>query len=472
MSHSVELADETPQLVEAAPLAMMLSSPARRRYRRWAMALTLLASAVVGSIARLYPDSASIWLVLGALVTLVYPFLTAFQDASIIGMLRYGRSLDEILTTKMTSSAWVDSVIWYSLGNTFLSAFWLCLAVVGQMLAWVRFGGTVSADWLVLPVAWYGLCLVVNLVACNIFLVCAVCDRIDMDSPVGVAWGATAILMGIYGLANGGSFGLALMAIGVLCFVMACRQLALEWLQRGDSAPVLTESQKRPSTNRFQRAFNENPIVVRESARLARKLAGGGVVAVFFYHHGLFFLTLALLLLFLPSRALEIAWYAFPALFVLQPLLASLNVSTSLVEERERRTLESLALTQIKAEEFLDGWASFGWRYRVSETLLMVLYSLVVALQLGSPTPLVIVPAYIWLLGSCYLAAYLGVLASTQARSRAQAGSFALGYVGLMQLVLGMCCFLGQWHDNLLLIVVVAGAAYLVRRRALRMVHT
>ncbi len=474
MTHPACPAEElTISPYEAPPLALMLSSPARRRYRKWALLCTLVASAAVGSVSRLYPDSAGIWLTLGALVTLVYPFLTAYQDASIIGMLRYGRSLDEILTTRMSSSAWIDSVVHFSFVSTLKSTPWLCLAMFGQILAYVKLEGAFPENWILAPVLWCGLCLTVNLVSCNIFLVCAVCDRIDMDSPIGVGWGATAILMGMYGLANGGSFGLALMAIGVLCFVMACRQLALEWLQRGDSTPVMTEGQKRPSTNRFQRPYNENPIVIRESARLARKLSGGGVPAVLFYHHGLFFLVLALAALFLPQRGLEIAWYVFPALFILQPLMASMNVSTSLVEERERRTLESLALTQIKAEEFLDGWASFGWRYRVSESLFMVLYCLVVAFQTQTVQPLAIVPAYLWLLGSCYLAAYLGVLASTQARSRAQAGSFALGYVGLMQLVLGVSCYLGQWYDNLLLILAVAGAAYLVRRRALRMVeHT
>lgn len=457
---------------DAPPLALMLASPSRRRYRRWSLGLTLLGSAAVASISYLYPNSAPLWLIMAAIVTLVYPFLSAYQDASIIGMLRFGRSLDEILTTKLPSSSWIDSVTFFSLEKSLRSSVPLALTVLALMLVHVQQGGQFRFEhfWQ-LPLGWYLVCLLINLVSCNIFLLCAVCDRIDMDSPIGVSWGFSAMLIGLYGLANGGSFGLCLMLLGVLCAVMACRQLAVEWLQRGDSTPPIPEGARTPATNASQRPFSENPIVVRESARLARKLAGGGPITVFLYHHGLFFLTLVLIAFFQPKAILDIAWYAFPALFLIQPLLASMSVSTSLVEERERRTLESLALTQVTAEEFVDGWASFGWRYRVSELLMMVLYAVVIALELGSWAPLAIVPAYVWLLGACYSAAYLGVLASTTARSRAQAGSFALGYAGLMQLALGACCYLGQWYDSLLLIVAVAGFAYVIRRRALGQVH-
>ncbi len=451
----------------------MLSSPSRRRYRSWSLFLTVLASAAVAGISFLYPHSAYLWLIAAAIVTLVYPFLSAYQDASIIGMLRFGRSLDEILTTKMPSSQWIDSVTMFSLRAATRSSALLSLAVFGLLVLHVQQGGRLEPTLLVIvPAVWYLVCLAINLVSCNIFLLCAVCDRIDMDSPVAVTFGMSSLLLGVYGLASRGDFGLCLMGLAVLSFVMACRQLAVEWLMRGDSTPAIPEGARKPSSNGSQTPFNENPIVVRESARLARKLAGGGVFTVFLYHHGLFFLTLALLAFFLPQHILEIAWYAFPALFVVQPLMASMSVSTSLVEERERRTLESLALTQMTAEEFVDGWASFGWRYRVSELLLLVLYSAVVSLELGSLAPLAIVPAYCWLLGACYAAAYLGVLASTTARSRAQAGSFALGYAGLMLLMLGACSFLGGLVENLLLIAVVAGFSYLVRKRALRMVHT
>lgn len=459
--------------LEAPPLALMLASPSRRRYRRWSLVLTLVSSAAVASLSYLYPSSARLWLITAAIVTLIYPFLSAYQDASVIGMLRFGRSLDEILTTKLPAANWIDSVTGFSFRQSIRSSVSLSLVVWLLLLLDVRQGRHFnSAYFVIVPALWYAACLVINVVSCNLFLLCAVCDRIDMDSPIGVAWGMSALLVGLYGIADYKNTGLQMFALSVFCFTMACRQLAVEWLRRGDSTPPIPEGARKPSTNEFQLPYNDNPIVVRESARLARKLTGGGVLTVFIYHHGLFFLTLALLAFFLPRHILEIAAYAFPALFLVQPLMASMSVSTSLVEERERRTLESLALTQMTAEEFVDGWASFGWRYRVSELLMMVLYATVIALELGSLAPLAIVPAYMWLLGACYTAAYLGVLASTTARSRAQAGSFALGYAGLMQLVLGACCYLGGWRDNLLLILVVAGMAYVVRKRALRMVHT
>lgn len=464
---------DTPRIPDAPPLALMLASPSRRKYRRWSLGLTLLASAAVAGISWLYPESASIWLVLAALVTLIYPFLSAYQDASVIGMLRFGRSLDEILTTKTPSAQWIDSVTSFSFGATLESSLSLSTMVAALMLVHEHQGGHWQpGDILRVSALWFLACLVINVASCNLFLLCAVCDRIDMDSPIGVAWGMTALLAGLYGLANGGQLGYGLMAFALFCAVMACRQLALEWLERGDSTPPIPTGMRRPSSNGSQLPFNENPIVVRESARLARKLAGGGVLTVFLYHHGLFFLTLALFAFFLPTHILEIAWYAFPIFFLVQPVMASMSVSTSLVEERERRTLESLALTQMTAEEFVDGWASFGWRYRVSELLLMVLYTSLIALETHNAACLAIIPSYLWLLGACFSAAYLGVLASTTARSRAQAGSFSLGYCGLMLLVLGACSYLGQWSDNLLLLVAVAAFAYLVRRRALQKVHT
>ncbi|MEW6277200.1 MAG: hypothetical protein AB1758_01155 [Candidatus Eremiobacterota bacterium] len=471
-------------------IAVLLDTAARRRHRSFLLLVFFLTAVILGS-ASLSTSSPGAGLWLAGLLLLLYPALLAFQDAAAVGTLRHGRGLEEVLNTLTTPLEWIDSTAAHTVRSVERPAGWLSLLVAEGVLAYQVCGpGGVNWHLFLLPAGFYLACLATASVSAYFFLMCATCDSQGTYwfEVQPVLW---ALLLGLSGFTSALAFlsspypGLALLGLTVYFLGRLNRYLAVRGVE---CSPIDFQEHEtavaaaRPR-NRFVRPFNQNPIVVREFSRLARRVEGGWI-GFAMQQHGLLLMGLPLLwfFCFLPMSATGVTadaawqalalslWLALPLLALLQPVMAAASVSSAMVEERERRTLESLALTQVTAEEFLDGWAALGWHRQTLEFLVLLALTLVCIPVLGTSWT-VVFTGYLFACLYCVACTYLGVLVSVKARSRGHAGSSAIAWVVLLDLVLGYAWFSADGWRFLLLPVLAGLLAAWARTRSLALLR-
>lgn len=370
------------------PLTLLLS---RRQDRDDVLGLTLMVSLGICVAAGLFLG----WLVkpwMGLVAAalsslLVVPFVRAQGDAAILSSFLHGGSYDEIRTTRLSAWEMLDAITCHTMLGVLRLSPWLALVGLGLTYlcstpGWERSGALgLAAAWLpaLVLAAWAQACLSQMMAvlshsswpgsaALGAVLACV------LPGAVAAPW----ILL-LFLRQHTTSAVLALLAG---CFWMAglsrlLAGLALEkgapagWSRRPPPESAPGKPAARPPL--WPRPWSENPIVVRECAREAGR-SPLGVLSVLAATLGLGVALVYLVPLIsyglFKGRLLAspLYWYAVLGfLFLLQPTRAASRITGAIAEERDKRTLECLAVTPLGREEFISGWIQIGCFPRLLE---------------------------------------------------------------------------------------------------------
>lgn len=285
--------------------------------------------------------------------SIVYLFIRGAADASPLASWRRGRFLELVLLSPLTPGAIVDGLAIYSLRKTARTALGLSsLALVA---------GVAGVDE---PLIWVAVLLPLLMLTAAFALIylCIAVPGLSALVSLGLLWSATCA-------------GAAWPAPVALAFTLAglgARQNAARALVPSSEIRVghLPERQYRSV-----RLWSDNPMIVRELRREARR-AGAGALDLFLHRHGGF--TLICLLTVVHILTTTERWFyvcqidaylLLVSLAILQTLRTALVVTPAVILERESDTLIPLALCGLSVREFLSGWARWGWRYRMRENL-------------------------------------------------------------------------------------------------------
>lgn len=390
------------------PLVALLATRRRRRpesTRGWWLSLGL-ASLV---LALLRPPGELVGLA-SVLLVLAYPLAVACRNASLLGSLRQGGCLEEMLSTRTSASEWLDDLARASLSEVLASWRWLAAL-------WLLWGLTF---WQLGP--WSALLALAGPLA-----QAAAAGAAAYVAGAGQAWshgeddlGLRTMLMLLVLLPG--------LVLGTLSWPLGLALLLSPWRALGVAgllwAPALRERATRAWRGWMSRRGNRwtafplarNAIVYRESCAEAHRVPGGLLGLLLWRHAPV--LGLAFVLAGTHSRPL--VWLGLVLLLLVQTLQSAYRTVGSLVVEREANTLESLLATPLSTREWVDGWAAVGFAPRWVELLLAgpVLVLACGSVDLGWGRGLAAVTV-ITLLATA--AAYAGVLASARAGSRGRA---------------------------------------------------
>ncbi len=393
-----------------APLSTLLAMRRRRQpesLRGWWLMLGLCSLALVWLPYQLPIQVATVFLVAA------YPLAVACRNASILGSLRQGGCLDELLTTRTTAMEWLDDLA-RATGREVLSSWpWL------------------SAFWLFWAAALWHLGLWSCLAPVGILVQAALAVVASYMAAAGQAWSsgeddvvARTLLMGAVLLppsalaacltAKLGPVGLApLLGIFVPWRVLGAYGLHVAPHLRDHAGRVWKRLMSRQGNPWTFLPFSSNAILYREARMEAHRIPGR-VVGVLLWRHGP---ALALTFLLAVASSRPLVWLALVVFLLVQTLTAAYRTVGSLVVERESNTLETLLATPLSTTEWVDGWAAVGYSPRLVEMVLagpaMILACW--AVNLGWFAGLAAV-GVITLLSVG--AAYAGVLASARGGSR------------------------------------------------------
>ena len=427
----------------------------------------------------------------GVVTLWILPLLIALVDARFLATFRAAGALEELQQTRLTASDMVDGTVAQSLRwsiQPLLKA--QALFLVGALLL-----SRPGLDRLLLvqkALMWAPIAVFLFWIFGYMAqMVAAYGDGggSGMTSaalaPLCILPLAFALLAGAFGtpLQKAAVYITAALAVGVVSRLLAV-WAAGRGQQFAKSVAAAKQAKRAGARNTHLRPWSDNPIVVRECARDAARV-GGGWLGYFAERY-----MLALCCAVIPVSALLFAvelgiripqgarssglWLAFAGLyFLVHPTRTAGRISTALVEEREKGTLESLAVTPLGREEFVDGWAEVGWRPRYQENLLAVPLLFFLGHWCGVSWALLILVSMLYFINSV-AGAYLGFALGTWAPSRSESsGDFGVIVVfgcalaisimgclmGYSPLVIGVCLValsagLAHWARNLSLALV------------------
>lgn len=246
-------------------------------------------------------------------------------------------------------------------------------------------------------------------------------------------------------------------AAAVLFLTVLARRQAAEMLREGpDLSPKATTGR---APNPWLPGLGADPIALREHRREARRTPLGWLGALL-HRHGLV-LAVAVGLVYANTH---VGWSLALTLLCLQPLRAAARLRLAVLDERESGSFEALGLTQLHAEEFVDGWARVGYAPRMLENLALAPLLL---LSLGAGQTAWGVVAL--LLGLTVAGAYAGLWASAVATNRSQ----TLGNLLSLLLFVGVVLFIFSGiivetaHWLWFTLAVGTAAVYVVRNHCL-----
>ncbi len=332
-----------------------------------ALALYALPAAFLTGIGDVeFAASYLVWVGLGLLVTL--PWYHFRMDLAVLVSLRRGRCLEEILATGLEPTRMADSLALFSLRSLYRVSLPVALVLMaGAPLAgglptyyWepLRHAGPAALGvlgWLVLM----GLLFSVGSYASQALVLFA--RNGERLSPACLAVGLTLFgpAAGLVALAAGHGEGATALGLGasLLWVGLAGRTLALWGFEHPARLERWTQS-AAPRRNRWIRAWSDNPVVIREAARLAAVIPAGVL--------GLFLARLvpaaiqaqaAWLLTGMRYESMSLAfWIGITVLGWLVWLRASARTSAALAQEREGGTLEALIQSGLTRQDFVRGW--------------------------------------------------------------------------------------------------------------------
>lgn len=366
----------------------------------------------------------------------LFPFLRAQADAGLLVSLRNGGVLDELRQTRMTSWEMVDGTTWHTMRSVLRPG--LSLGVILTALA---FAAAPNLYWQPVVVgaafAWFPAAILLTWALAYFSQMLAAWthhDRGTSTQLVGlmIVLGplVPAIPIGLMLASNGATLAGASVLV-CCCFWMASlsRLYAGIGLDSADRVHQVIEAVNRRLTvtrNQWVKAWNDNPIVIRECARDGGRTPGGLFGAVMSTYGAAValavvpFWTIPLFDLSLGTAGW--IWMAsYGVFYLIQPARAASRVSGAMVEEREKRTLESLAVTRLSTEEFVDGWAEVGWRPRLVECLAAIPAFFLMG-QMAGIDPALLIPSMPLLVLNVLMGAYLGFAVGVVAPSRTEAG--------------------------------------------------
>lgn len=363
-----------------SPILLLL----QRRHDRDVLGLTLLVSLGICAAAGLFLG----WLVkpwMGLVAAalsslLVVPFVRAQGDSTILAQFLHGGSYDEIRTTRLTAWEMLDAITCHSMLCVLRLSPWLALIGIGLTWlnsppGWVRYGA------LGLAVAWLPAMVLASWAQAYLSQMMAVLSHSSWPGSVALGAVLACVLPGVLTapwvlvLFLNEKTASAVLLLVAGCFWMAglARLLAGLALERG-VPEAWSQRQAQPSSQPlWPRPWSENPIVVRECAREAGR-SPEGVASVLAGTLGLgvalVYLIPAVSYGFFQGRLLAspLYWYiVLGFLFLLQPTRAASRITGAIAEERDKRTLEALAVTPLGREEFITGWIQIGCFPRLLE---------------------------------------------------------------------------------------------------------
>jgi len=386
------------------PLVLLL----QRRQDRDVLGLTLMVSLGICVAAGLFLG----WLVkpwMGLVAAalsslLVVPFVRAQGDAAILSSFLHGGSYDEIRTTRLTAWEILDAITCHTMLRVLRLSPWLALVGIGLTWlntnpGWDRYGA------LGLAAAWLPAMVLAAWAQAYFSQMMAVLSHSGWPGSAGLGAVLACILPGAVSapwilllFMRERTLG-AVLALLAACFWMAglarlFAGLALErgapavWARRTPTGPQPAPGSRRPL---WPRPWSENPIVVRECAREAGR-SPLGVLSVLAAMLGLGIALVYLLPLvsygLFKGRLLAspLYWYAVLGfLFLLQPTRAASRITGAIAEERDKRTLECLAVTPLGREDFIAGWVQIGCYPRWLELAVVAPGLLWLGMQAGVP---------------------------------------------------------------------------------------
>lgn len=457
-------------------MAVLLSSAPHQRNRERVAKLAVGLSLFFAFMVSLMFGLRTALVVMGYTLFLM-PFLVAMVDSGFLGTFRAGGALDELRQTRMDNWSMVDGTVEQTLRWS-----------IGPVLKI-----TAVLSLLALAVTRPGLDRMLGLqkaflwapVAILLFWICGYLTQLMSSFSLdggGTGMGATvAICFSPFLL-------VVLWWVSPLrtadplqhCLLMVCGVLAAGTLARIFSALAVARVEHFERSvakvkkifgtrNRNFKPWNDNPIVMRECARDAGRIPGGrlGYLADRYS----LALSLAVVPTFMALGFLSVqqgntlppaAWLVVVSVyFLVHPTRAAARISTALVEERERRTLESLAVTPMGREDFVDGWAQVGWVPRQQENLLAIPFFI----WLGTLCQvhwacLLLVPAVLAI--NCVMGSYLGFALGTWAPSRRESsGDFGVFVAfGCLVTISVMGCVMG-YHPALIACCLLAFSWFL-----------
>lgn len=396
---------------------------ARRRRRHpesshpWWLALGLASLALVSpTLPR------ELVLLASVILVLAYPVAVACRNAALLGSLRQGGCLDELLSTPTRPTEWLDDLASGSAREVLAGWRWL------------------TPLWLFWGVAvWHLGFLALALPAPGLALQAGAAWLVSQAASAGQAWSAgeddlaPRVALMTLALAPATVSLAAPLGLGMEPFWPLSLGLVLvPWRPLAAWGLVAAPALKTRAHDLWQSLvslrgnpwmalpWQGNAIVYRESRTEAHRVPGG-LAGLLLYRHGpVLLLTFLLAALVVQENARPLFWLGLVLLLLVQTLLTAYRTVGSLVVEREANTLESLLATPMGTREWVDGWAAVGFLPRLTELVLagpiLVVSSWAVGLGwLRGASGVVVVS----LLATA--AAYAGILASARAGSRGRA---------------------------------------------------
>lgn len=448
-------------------MTVMLSARHRRRGVDRLLLLSLIMSAFIGSGAGVFLGFFSGVMVAAGCQLVFYPLLRAQADAGTLLAFRNGKVMEDVRQTRLTPWEMIDGTTFHTMNTVLIpgltcSGLWLVLALLAAPAGWKQVLAVTAA------VVWFPVLVLLTWAQAYLSQMMAAWANDSGSTPIG---GVLALILGPLLLSF--PVGLSYLAhldlytaagifiVSVFWVASLSRLFAGIGLAQADQLEHTIKAVKRPfvTRNRAVRPWNDNPIVMRECARDSANIAGGWL--------GLFLnrFVLAICLGLIPLLVVEFLllqgaprpepalWLFLAAVYYLvQPTRAAARISNAMTEEREKRTLESLAVTRISTEEYVDGWAQVGWWPRAEENLLAVPCFAMLGYLCQVPFSLVF-PLCLLLPLNAVAAAYLGFAVGVYAPSRHESGGDVGVFATFLITLMVAAGFIYFGYSNLLMAV-------------------
>lgn len=377
--------------------------------------------------------------VAGICLLALFPFFRAQADASAIVSFRNGGGMEDIRQTKLSPWDMLDGTTYHTMHKILypglsMGVIMVCLTVALSPNSFVL--------WSAMPLALaFFPAMVLVVWAQAYFAQMMAAWTLDNEATTLQFTAVSTVILPVVlafplalsNFSNGRALAGALVLI-LSTFWVAClsRLFAGFGLSRGDQVHRVFNKvrQEMLTRNETIKPWNDNPIVMRECARDAGRVGGGAAGAWAHYN------WMAVLLAVVPTCVLmsvraettdtvllsEWTWVlCFCVYYILQPARAASRISGAMTEERERRTLESLAVTPMTIQEFVDGWAEVGWFHRIRENRLAAPAFLLMAWLCGFPVTLAIALMPLLFINSI-MGSYLGFAIGVLAPNRQESG--------------------------------------------------
>ncbi len=349
--------------------------------------------------------------VVSALFVVLFALVRSYRDSSRLTSLVQGRGIEEALMARTSFYTLLDGMTLFCLRASALPGvvFWLWLVLLELITKDVTAAQLTLLLWL--P------CLAIT-TASSCYLM-----QLSASGMMGRRLVPTVLILLWLGLLVALAALLALSHYGPLPLVVGGLAAVAALARRYTGAALLDRLTPPPSLVRTRAPYRpwwpqEDPILLREAACE--------------HHRGkawLSWLAVAAFSVLAASFTLDAMWMLYLCFVPYVTLWAAYRTSPAVIQEREARTFEVIALTQLRSEKFVDGWAAHGWRPLAWQILIptAALYLKMASNPYSGQAAFTAVLYGTFLVAAAQAGAYIGVWASTRAGSRNYLSGLILG---------------------------------------------